>query len=232
MITECSANLDSCKLKASISAMADTVWEWTLFDTAKRFVAQKTGIGDKHILSKYKDAWTRAHRKEIVDTAGFNEIPVLLLAGVCWIEVGGDPDVVDRIAHAVRSFDHLGDPWLEPLTITKVPEQTSLGDVSIQLRRAAESLGPAWSSLSDSDKNKIVQCLLDEPCNVSVVGRHLKQLKQIDFPTGVGPEAQIIRVTGSRYNRGPSLSLDQILLNTSYGDFILKIHSRLTRLLA
>jgi hypothetical protein len=212
--------------------MSETTWDWTVLDAAKRFAAQKLGIGDKAILSKYKDAWTRAHRKEIVDTAGFNEIPVILLAGVCWIEVGGDPDIIDRLAYSIRSFDHMADPWLEPLTITKVPEQTSLGDVSIQLRRAAETLGASWSSLSDEDKNKIVQCLLNEPCNVSVVGQHLKQLRQIDFPNGTGTESEIIRITGSRYNRGPSLSLDQIRLNTSYGDFILSIRSRLTGLLA
>jgi hypothetical protein len=211
--------------------MTETVWEWTLIDAAKRFAAQNLGIGDKQILSKYKDAWTRAHRKEIVETAGFNSIPVILLAGVCWVEVGGDPDFIDQAAFAVRSFDHMADPWLEPLTITKVPEQTSLGDVSIQLRRAAETLGPSWSSLSNEDKNKIVQCLLSEPCNVGVVGRHLSQLKRIDFPNG-GVEAEIIRITGSRYNRGPDLSLEKIRMNTSYGDFILNIQPRLTGLLA
>jgi hypothetical protein len=211
--------------------MAETVWEWTLLDAAKRFAAQNLGIGDKQILAKYKDAWTRAHRKQIVETAGFNSIPVILLAGVCWVEVGGDPDFIDQAAFAVRSFDHLGDPFLEPLTITKVPEQTSLGDVSIQLRRAAETLGPAWSSLSDADKSKIVQCLLSEPCNVGVVGRHLSQLKRIDFADG-GVESEIIKITGTRYNRGPSLTLEQIRMNTSYGDFILKIQPRLTGLLA
>lgn len=212
--------------------MADTTWEWTLLDSARRLAAQKLGIGDKAILSKYKDAWTRAHRKEIKETAVFNEIPVVLLAGVCWIEVGGDPDIIDRFAFAVRSFDHMADPFLEPLTITKVPEQTSLGDVSIQLRRAAETLGPAWNNLSDVDKNKIVQCLLQEPCNVGVVGRHLRDLKRIDFPDGTGIESEIIRITGARYNRGPSLTLEQIRMNTSYGDFILGIRQRLTGLLA
>lgn len=39
--------------------MTETVWEWTLIDAAKRFAAQNLGIGDKQILSKYKDAWTR-----------------------------------------------------------------------------------------------------------------------------------------------------------------------------
>lgn len=212
--------------------MAETSRDWTLLDAAKRFVAQKTGIGDRAILSKYKDAWTRAHRGEIVETAHFNGIPVIMLAGVCWIEVGGDPDFIDRLAYRVRSFDHSGDPWLAPLTITKVPEQTSLGDVSIQLRRAAETLGRSWSSLSAKDKDKIVQCLLDEPCNVSVVGQHLMQLKRIDFPDGRGVESEIIRITGTRYNRGPSLALAQIRQNTSYGDFILKIGQRLTGLLA
>ena len=224
--------LDNTWLKGSAFLMGETAWEWTLIDSARRLAAQKLGIGDKAILSKYKDAWTRAHRKEIKDTASFNAIPVVLLAGVCWIEVGGDPDIIDQLAYAVRSFDHLVDPFLEPLTITKVPEQTSLGDVSIQLRRAAETLGPAWSNLSDADKTKIVQCLLNEPCNVGVVGRHLKDLKRIDFPSGNGIESEIIRITGARYNRGPSLTLEQIRMNTSYGDFILGIRNRLNGLLA
>ena len=41
------------------------------------------------------------------------------------------------------------------------------------------------------------------------------------------PSMEEVRVIGARYNRGMGLALEQIKKNTSYGDFIVKIWTRL-----
>ena len=54
-------------------------------------------------------------------------IPAELIAGVCWIEVGGEPNFIDRVAFEVRSFDWSGPDWIDRhLTVTKQPAKTSL----------------------------------------------------------------------------------------------------------
>ncbi len=42
-----------------------------------------------------------------------NNFPPLLLAGVCWIEVAGDPQFIDNLAHNIRSFDWSGPPFVD-----------------------------------------------------------------------------------------------------------------------
>ena len=140
--------------------------------------------------------------------------------------------MIDDIAYQIRSFDHLGDPFLEPLTVTKRPEMTSMGDVSMQLRRAAETSGDAWNELSAIEQARLVQCLKDEPCNVGLVARHLRQLRDIDFGDGIAPTGRVIKITGTRYNRGPDLPLSAIEADTRYGDFIISISPRLQELIA
>ncbi len=176
--------------------------------------------GDKDFLRNYKNAWVKSHATTIKNQARLNNIPVILLAGVCWIEVGGDPDWIDSIAYPIRSFDHMADPLLEPLTITKKPELTSMGDVSIQVRRAAEAANLDISTLSSEQKDELVKCLSDEDVNIAFVAKHLSQLKTVDKLCFI--EDEEIKILGARYNRGPSLSLSQIRANTSYGNLILK----------
>ena len=175
-------------------------WNWTLWQTVKRAAAQKLGIGDPDILKKYKDAWVIAHKDAIKSSAASADIPVVLLAGVCWIEVGGDPDFVDRYAYNIRSFDHMADPFLEPVTITKQPQLTSMGDVSIQLRRAAETMGWDWDTMTSEQTDEILTCLANEPCNVSVVARHLADLKKIDFSDVCPVPSELIRIVGHAHN--------------------------------
>lgn len=189
--------------------------------------------GDRDILRRYKDSWVRTHASTIKRMAMRDGLPPILLAGVVWIEVGGDPDFIDRVAYSIRKFDHLADPVLEPITVTKKPEMTSFGEISIQLRRAAETLGFDSNSLSSEKFEELGRCLeSNEGFNIDIVSQHLAQLKRLDFPdTGVN-EDTIIRITGTRYNRGPNLSRAEIERNTAYGDFILGRKTVLVRLLA
>ena len=187
--------------------------------------------GNRSLLRKYKDNWVRAHKKDIKKFAVNNNLPPELLAGVAWIEVGGDPDCIDKIAYWVRSFDHACDPLVEPLTITKKPELTSLGDVSIQLRRAAETYGMDSKKLNSKQKDFLMQSLSDEKTNLAIVARHLWQLSLIDFANKKILGDYEVKIIGARYNRGPHLSLEEIKKNTSYGDFIVKRKTKLLELI-
>lgn len=204
-------------------------WSWGAWDVFKWRVLPSWLGGDKDILKKYKDAWVINHSATINDQARMHAISPILLAGVCWIEVGGDPDWIDSLAYPIRSFDHSADPLLEPLTITKKPELTSMGDVSIQLRRAAQAENLDFTKLNTKEKEEIIKCLSDEDVNIAFVARHLAQLREVDRVCFIADEE--IRILGSRYNRGPELSLRQIKKNTSYGDFILKNKKHLQRLI-
>jgi hypothetical protein len=188
--------------------------------------------GDPDLLRNYKDTWVKTHRRLITSLSAQYNLPPELLAGVAWIEVGGKPYSSKLMLYRFRQFDHLADPLLEPLTITKKPGLTSTGAVAIQLRRAAETMGADFDSLSDSDKNRLLDCLQVDENDLAIVARHLWQLTQIDFPNQAKIGAAEIRIIGARYNRGPDLSPAAISRDTSYGDFIVnKIYNRIQRLL-
>ena len=206
--------------------------DWGITDVVKWKTPELIGGDPKH-LQKYKDQWVKDHKTTIKVVSRINGLPPELLAGVAWIEAGGDPVMIDDVAYNVRSFDHLADPYLEPLTVTKKPELTSFGDVSIQIRRAAETLGMNSSNLTSQQQDLIMDMLKNDQTNLGIVGKHLSELKNIDFSekgiTEIGDEE--IRVIGARYNRGPDLSLDKIKENTSYGNLIIKIKDRVSNLL-
>ncbi|KAB0636382.1 ISAs1 family transposase [Burkholderia latens] len=152
-------------------------------------------------------------------------------AGVCWIEVGGDPEFIDRVAFEVRAFDWSGPPFVDKhLTLTRHPAMTSFGPVSMQLRTAAQTLGMDPLKVSASQFRGLSDRLQRDIFNIDLVARHLRQLAERDgfeFPFSVDQ----LRIIGARYNRGSGLSLEQIRQNTSYGDFIVKHWQRFVRLM-
>lgn len=205
-------------------------FDWGIIDLLKWKAPPILG-GDPNYLRNFKSTWVRFHGIEIVRYADVYHIPRLLLAGVTWIEVGGDPDWVDSIAHKVRTFDHLGDPYLEPITITKKPRLTSTGDVSIQIRRAAETLGMDSKKLTREQQQKLIDLLKNEVANLAIVAKHLWNLSKIDFLNKPLDNDEAIRIIGARYNRGPDLSFEEIKRNTSYGDFIIRHKSMILDLI-
>ena len=178
--------------------------------------------GDPNILRNYKDAWVRTHRDLIKTLSASHGLAPELLGGVAWIEAGGKPYSLKIDIYEVRRF----------LPLMKPPELTSMGPVAIQLRRAAEAMGVQFDRLSADDQSKLVDCLQNASNDLRIVAEHLWQLKQIDFPKVTLLRAYEIRIIATRYNRGPDLSLQTILQDTSYGDFIInKIYSRIQELL-
>lgn len=198
-----------------------------------KILPQQLGGGKKYI-QRFKDAWVQHNRMFIKTAAARYGIPPELLAGVCWIEVGGDPNFIDRVAFEVRSFDWSGPPWVDRnLTLTKNPVKTSFGAVSIQLKTAAQTLGFDPSEMSSEQLRGLANCLQKDIFNIDIVARHLRQLVEHDGlqKDSTSLSMDQIRIVGARYNRGTGLTLDEIKKNTSYGDFIVKFWMRFHSLL-
>jgi hypothetical protein len=200
---------------------------------AWKLLPQRVGGGIAYI-QRFKDAWVR-HNIAIIKTAAARYgMPPQLLAGVCWIEVGGDPNFVDRVAFEVRAFDWSGPPWIDRnMTVTNHPAKTSFGSVSIQLRTAAQTMGLSLPEMPASQLRSLANCLQKDVFNIEVVARHLRQLIDRDGLQKSPPSLTMeqVRIVGARYNRGIGLSLEEIKRNTSYGNFIVNFWPRFTSLL-
>jgi len=161
------------------------------------------------------------------------DIPASLLAGIAFNEFGGDPMWVDDIAYVVRQFDHSGDPYLESATVTKEADLTSFGNLSTQIKRAAESLGYDLNNLTSEQRESIKSSLKNPVQNIYIAAKHLSDLRNVDF-SGKGASSltiEDIRIIATRFNRGPNLSLEQIKKNTSYGNSVVNRIDKLNNLI-
>jgi hypothetical protein len=207
---------------------------WSTIDVLKwKLVPEKLG-GGKAFIRRFKDGWVKHNRAQIKQLAAAKRIPPELLAGTAWVEVGGDPTFIDRVALEVRAFDWSGPKWVDDhLTITREPSRTSFGPVSMQLRTAARVMGIDPQTLSADDLRNLGSCFEKDVFNLQLVATHLHDLILFDFPkantSALTPEQ--IKIVGARYNRGTGLSLDQIKQNTSYGNFLVNNWSHFTALL-
>lgn len=213
---------------------SDNFRPWGITDLfAWKLVPEKLGGGIPYI-QKFKDAWVSHNKAHIIKSAAAYNLPPELLAGVCWIEVGGDPSFIDGIAFEVRSFDWSGPQWIdEHMTITNQPAKTSFGPVSMQLRTAAETLGFDPAKMRYSELKKLASCLQRDVYNIQIVARHLRQLVEHDKFQNDLPRLTMdqVKIVGARYNRGVGLSLDSIKKNTSYGSFIVNFWPRFSGLI-
>ena len=192
---------------------------WSSWDFIRYcFFPRKMG-GGRPFLVQYKNGWVVYNRDRIQDAAKTAKIPALLLACVAWNEVGGMPDVMDDLAFSVRSFDWCGPLWVDRnLTMTKRPEMTSVGAVSIQLRVAAHTLGLDIDKMSFNDQKQLKQALEKNGTNLNVVAMHLYNLIKNDYPATdtINLTDEQFVVIGSRYNRGTA---------RKKADFIASIHA-------
>lgn len=208
---------------------------WGLIDVAIwKLLKDKWGGGIPYI-QKFKNGWVKHNKTTIILAAKEAYLPAEFLAGVCWIEVGGDPEFIDRVAFEVRAFDWSGPKWIDKnLTSTSPPQKTSFGQVSMQLRTAAQTMGLDLTKITDSDYRQLARCLQTDVFNIKLVARHLRELVDHDLgqcSTVSTLTTEQIRFAGARYNRGIGLSLSKIKENTSYGDFIIKIIPKMLELL-
>lgn len=188
--------------------------------------------GGKAFLFRFKAAWVKHNRALIKQYAAANNIPPELLAGIAWIEVGGDPMEVDTVAFQVRSFDWSGPPSIDKLTITKKPALTSFGAVSMQLRTAAATLGMDPNSMSDAQLLSVGRMLERDASNLALAAKHLHDLALHDYPglnTKVLTDDQIVTI-GTRWNRGTGETLAN-LKDRSNGKVVLREWKHMQELL-
>lgn len=190
--------------------------EWTPIKVARYYAGQE----DVHA---FKAQWVRGYRDTIVAAARKYDLPVELLAGVAYNEVGGAPEQADEIAYSFRSKEGRN---LPPESKLERPRDlTSFGDLSVQVRRASDALGYGESArLTESQRRMILSSLKESGTNIFIAAKHLSDLRDVDFK---GTESARltrgqIEVIGARYNFGPDLSLAQIRRDLSYGKDITK----------
>ncbi|RML48184.1 hypothetical protein ALQ97_04875 [Pseudomonas savastanoi pv. glycinea] len=199
---------------------------WTLLDVIIWKGWPERWGGGPGYLRRFKDAWLVHNKLYIKAAAAKYSLPIELLAGVCWIEVGGDPNIVDRIGFEVRTFDRLGNV---SSVLTNPPAKTSFGWVSIQLRTAAITLGMNPDEMDSSQFRSLANCIEIDVYNIDIAAKHIRMLADYDHFSTIGIEEA--RIIGARYNRGTSWSLDEIKKDMSYGNFIVNSWRHLNQLM-
>lgn len=123
-------------------------------------------------------------------------LPPEMVAGIAWQEVMGDPAVMDDLAYEGRKVLPFGED----------PDKTSMGPMSIQVRRAAEVLGYDPQHLTDIQRDQVVGALKDPAKNIFIASEYLAQLKAesgfADVPPDQMTRAQMQELA-ARYNGGP-----------------------------
>lgn len=203
--------------------------EWTAVDAAA-YLAEK-----KNILA-FKAQWVRGYRNAIKNAAARFDIPPELLAGVAFTEVGGDPHEADAGAYALRTERGRNLPLPNPLrSINRPRDTTSFGDMSIQIRRAAQSLGYGTDQhLSETQRRSLMLSLRHPSTSIFIAAKHLSDLRDVDSK-GRGRDQLTrheIALIAARYNQGPDNPREQVAKDLSYGRSILARWRRFTGLLA
>jgi uncharacterized protein YukE len=128
-------------------------------------------------------------------------LPPEMVAGIAWQEVEGDPSWTDDAI-----------PWARRnLPFTDDQDMTSMGPMSIQVRRAAEVLGYDPQNLSDQQRDEVTGALKDPAQNAYIASEYLAQLKSESDFADVPPEKMTreqMQELAARYNGGPYYQSD------------------------
>ncbi|BCQ35972.1 hypothetical protein ERHA54_35530 [Erwinia rhapontici] len=208
-------NFEQCRLMTKSPS-------WTVIDVVRWKVVPEQLGGGRRYARGFKNAWVKKHSSHIRLESLRYKLPPELLAGVCWIEVGGDPNIIDRFAFEARAFDWSGPDYIDRnFTVLAPPEKTSFGFVSMQLRTAAQTMGLNANQMSISELRALSQCLEKDTYNIKLTAMHLRQLADYDkLPVKLGMND--VKIIGSRYNRGTNPSMESLKKDMSYGEFIVK----------
>lgn len=195
--------------------------KWNVWDAGLWYFLPDNDVfistGESRSLA-YKVAYLQYNQEMLIHYAKSESIPILLLAGVAFNEVGGMPE--NSKAYGVLQAFQLVD--FIKRDGNKKSNATSVGSLAIQLRAAAETLGINPKTLTTTQQLQLANCLLNDDFNISIVAKHLKSLILFDNPkladTSVLTDEQLI-LAGSRYNRG---------IERKKEDFIASIHGDAT----
>lgn len=144
------------------------------------------------------------------------------------IELGGAPLWEDPVVYNARAYlpDFL--KVVPQLEVDK--DKTSFGNASIQIRRAAETLGYP-EDLTDDERTSIIDSLNNSTESIFISAAHISDLRDVDY-NGVSASdltEEQVSIIGSRYNVGPEVDIDS--LPTYYGTSIIENRAVLEELL-
>lgn len=121
----------------------NSTFKWGVLDLLKwKLIPDRFGGGIPYI-QKFKDAWVKENKRAIKIVATQYKMPHELLAGVCWIEVAGDP-------HSKGEYDKAIEHYEVSLQIF----EKTLGDNHPKTQAVANNLSASKSVAEISDKNK------------------------------------------------------------------------------
>jgi hypothetical protein len=222
---------DTTKKHAEIIQEASTKYSdpdgwlvaWTTSDILKWKCGTTCGGGREYIF-KRKAEFTSHYRNVIKIAAKKYDIPEFLLGAIAFTEFGGDPMWIDDVAYNIRSLDRSGPDWMDKEVMTKDPNLTSFGNLSIQFRRAAEELDYDVNTLSPDETNALYNSVNNPIENIYIAAKHISTLKKGQF--GNTPAIKLTKddiiIIATRYNRGPDISTEKLKENLSYGNSIYK----------
>ncbi|MZD05303.1 hypothetical protein GTW43_09440 [Streptomyces sp. SID5785] len=159
------------------SAQGNNYWWWSNSDEGRR-------------------SYISANKKFIEAAAADSGLPPEMVAGIAWQEVEGDPGWLDDAARTGRGV----------IPGTGDPDETSIGPLSIQVRRAAEVLGYDPEHLTDMQRDQVVSATKDPAKNIFIASEYLAQLKAESGFADVPPEKMTreqMQELAARYNGGP-----------------------------
>lgn len=194
--------------------------EWSASDIANWQIDKlMLGNGNEEVF-KFKRQWVRGYRDSIKKAADIFDLPPELVAGVAFIEVGGDPLEIDKIAYSFR--------------MDNSKDKTSFGNVSIQLRRAAESLNYGTGyQLTESQRRMILSSIENSQFSIFLAAKHLSDLRDLDFKGTKASDMNKnqIETIAARYNFGTEVPLDKMQSKLGYGRNVTKRWKELRNLI-
>ncbi len=221
--------------KASKVNISNDVKEWTLTDSGNYFI-RKTKVIDKSngndFINKFKDDYIKSHKEVIKEASKMYSVPEKLLAGVLYKEVGGMPYELDTLSYLGRKY--LPEK-IKDITgkLSGDKQLTSVGNVSIQIRRAKESLGYSWE-ISDKQEEEIIKSLENPKEAIFICAKHLSDLKNVDFKSKNFDSLTKyeLAIVATRYNVGSGDTLErQKGKGLNYGQEIVDNFKNLSELL-
>jgi hypothetical protein len=149
----------------------------------------------KKFVNDFKNQWVSGYKNIIIQASNKFDIPSDLLAAVAWAEVAGDPSFLDDYAYSARALG----------IYRGSPSETSFGNTSVQLRRAAEALGYDLEQLDQNEKATIISSLQDPRQNLFIAAKHLSDIVDKYLPNTSSDQISDkdkLALAGA-YNRGP-----------------------------
>jgi hypothetical protein len=152
---------------------------------------------------EYRANWIKDNQEVIKAAAREYGLPPEVVAGIAWQEVAGEPYWTDKAVYDARRAEEAVNQHLDPNDDGR-SNATSMGPIAIQVRRAAETLGYDPETMTDDQRDEVVNSLQDPKQNIFIAAKHIADLKQeTDFKDAETMTSEQYQELAARYNGGP-----------------------------